>query len=86
MDDLVIEDAASSELKITLGEFLVFIGWMTQIEKTLERSGTLPPMPELNSGKIKGWIQLVQRIEERFHRREKNTKPISSLKRRSLES
>jgi hypothetical protein len=86
MEDLVIEEVASAELKITLGEFLVFINWMTQIEKTLERSGALPPMPELGSGKVKGWIQLVQRIEKRFHRREEKTKPISSLKRRSLEN
>jgi hypothetical protein len=86
MEDLVIaEEAASSELKITVGDFLAFINWMSQMEKTLEHSGALPPMPKLDSPKVKGWIHLVQRLKERFHRREENTKPKSTLKGRSLE-
>jgi hypothetical protein len=86
MEDLLIEEAASSELKITLGDLLVFIHWMTEMEKSLERSVALPRMPELDSRKVKRWIQLVQRIKERFHRQEEKTEPISSLKRRSLEN
>ena len=27
-------------------------------------------MPQLDSGKVRGWIQLVQRLEERFRRSE----------------
>ena len=64
MEDLVIEEeGASSALKITLGDFLVFINWMNQTEKSLERGEALPTTPELDSGKIKGWIQLVQRLD-----------------------
>ena len=71
MEDLVIEEeGASSALKITLGDFLVFINWMNQSEKALERGEALPTNPELDSGKVKGWIQLVQRLEERFRRSE----------------
>jgi len=71
MEDLVIEEeGASSALKITLGDFLVFINWMNQTEKSLERGEALPTTPELDSGKVKGWIQLVQRLEERFRRSE----------------
>jgi hypothetical protein len=68
MEDLVIEeeDGASSALQITLGDFLVFINWMNQTEKSLERGEALPTLPDLDSGKVKGWIQLVQRLEERF--------------------
>ncbi len=67
MEDLIIEEeGTSSALKITLGDFLVFINWMNQTEKFLDRGETLPPLPELESGKVKGWIQLVQRLEERF--------------------
>ena len=66
MEDLVIEEeGASSALKITLGDFLVFINWMNQTEKSL-----LPPLPDLDSGKVRGWVQLVQRLEERFRRSE----------------
>ena len=70
MEDLVIEEGASSALKITLGDFLVFINWMNQLEKALDRAEALPTMPDLDSGKIRGWIQLVQRLEERFRRSE----------------
>ena len=71
MEDLVIEEeGASSALHITLGDFLVFINWMNQTEKSLERGEALPTTPELDSSKVKGWIQLVQRLEERFRRSE----------------
>ena len=74
MEDLVIEeeDGASSALQITLGDFLVFIKWMNQAEKSLDGAEALPTLPELDSGKVKGWIQLVQRLEERFRRSEEN--------------
>jgi hypothetical protein len=72
MEDLVIEeeDGASSALQITLGDFLIFIKWMNQTEKSLDRAEALPSLPDLESGKVKGWIQLVQRLEERFRRSE----------------
>ncbi|MGQ0694055.1 MAG: hypothetical protein ACT4OL_00590 [Nitrospiraceae bacterium] len=70
MEDLVIEEGASSALKITLGDFLVFINWMNQLEKAFDRAEALPAMPDLDSGKVRGWIQLVQRLEERFRRSE----------------
>jgi len=70
MEDLVIEDGASSALEITLGDFLVFINWMNHMEKALDRAEAPPVMPELDSGKVRGWIQLVQRLEERFRRSE----------------
>ena len=74
MEDLVIEeeDGASSALQITLGDFLVFIKWMNQAEKSLDRAEALSTLPELDSGKVKGWIQLVQRLEERFRWSEEN--------------
>ena len=57
MEDLVIEEeGASSALKITLGDFLVFINWMNQTEKSLERGEALPTTPDLDSGKVKGWF------------------------------
>jgi hypothetical protein len=71
MEDLVIEEeGALSALKITLGDFFVFINWMNQTEKSLDRAEALPALPDLDSGKVKGWVQLVQRLEERFRRSE----------------
>ena len=72
MEDLVIEEeeGASSALQITLGDFLVFIKWMNQTEQALDRAEAVPTLPDVDSGKVKGWIQLVQRLEERFRRSE----------------
>ena len=71
MEVLVFEEeGASSTLKITLGDFLVFINWMNQTEKSLDRAEALPPLPDVDSGKVKGWVQLIQRLEERFRRSE----------------
>ena len=71
MEELVIEEeGASSALEITLGDFLVFIKWMNQTEKALDHAEAMPSLPDLESGKVKGWIQLVQRLEERFRRSE----------------
>ena len=70
MEDLVIEDSTASALEITLGDFLMFINWMNQAEKSLDRAESLPTLPSLDSAKVRGWIQLVQRLEERFRRSE----------------
>ena len=71
MEDLVIEEAGeSSALKITLGDFLIFINWMNQTEQALNRAEALPGMPDLDSIKIRGWVELVQRLEDRFRRSE----------------
>ena len=70
MEDVVIEEDAPSALKITLGDFLVFINWMNQMEKALDHAEVLPTTPDLNSGKVRVWIQLVQRLEERYRRSE----------------
>ena len=72
MEELVFEeeDGASSAFKITLGDVFVFIKWMNETEKSLDRAEASPPLPELDSGKVKGWIQLVQRLEEGSRRNE----------------
>lgn len=68
MESLAIEEeeGTSSALDITLGDFLLFINWMKQTDKSLDRGEALPPPPDLDSGRVKGWIQLIQRLEERF--------------------
>jgi hypothetical protein len=72
MEELVIEEeeGASSALHITLGDFLVFIKWMNHTEQLLDRGEALPIFPELDSDKVKGWIRLLQRLEERYRRSE----------------
>src|SRR5262249_25418226 len=68
MDELVFEEevGAASAFAITLGDVLVFSNWMDQTERSLDRAEALPPLPDLDSGKVKGWIQGIQRLAERF--------------------
>jgi len=66
MEDLIIEVEASLVSKITLSDLLIFINWMNQMEKALERGVASPPIPALHSDKVRVWMQLVQCLEERF--------------------
>lgn len=67
MNDLVFElDSTTSALKITLGDILVFINWMQQADKAIETGEVLPDAPDVESEKILGWVNLIQKLEERF--------------------
>ena len=70
MQTLITEENAASSLGMTLGDFLAFINWMSKTEKALDRAESLPAVPSLNSAKIRGWIQLIQDLEQRFRQAE----------------
>jgi len=79
MEDLVFEEeGAASPFKTTLGDLLVFIKWLNETEKSLDRAETSPPLPDVDSGKVKGWIQLVQRLEEGFRLNEKKKRAVEA--------
>ena len=66
-NDLVFElDSTTSALRITLGDLLVFINWMQQADKALENGELLPETPEVESGKVLGWVTLMQKLDERM--------------------
>ncbi|MER3424137.1 MAG: hypothetical protein C4293_13865 [Nitrospiraceae bacterium] len=67
MNDLVCELDTSAS-KITLGDLLVFIDWMYQAETALEKGEPLPQRPDMESEKVKGWIGLIHKVEERYRR------------------
>lgn len=72
MEELVFEEeaGATSTFTITLSDLFVFINWMNQSETSVDRGEDLPPLPDLDSSKVKGWIHLIQRLEERVRRNE----------------
>ena len=72
MEDLVIEkDGASSALKITLGHFLVFINWMNQTEKALDRASvSFYTRARFGKGERMDSNQRKNVIGERFRRSE----------------
>ncbi len=80
MDELVFEDelGASSAFAITLGDVFVFNTWMNETARSLDRAEDLPPLPELDSGKVKDWIQLVHRLEERFRGNEEQKQALET--------
>ncbi len=67
MNDLVFElDGTTSALRITLGDLLVFISWMQQADKAVQNGEQVPEAPEVESDKVIGWVNLIQKLEERF--------------------
>jgi hypothetical protein len=80
MEELLFEEeeGASSAFKITLGDVFVFIKWMNESQKSLDRAEAPPPLPGLDSGKVKDWVQLIQRLEEGFHRNEERTMALEA--------
>ncbi len=69
MNDLVFElDSTTSALKITLGDLLLFINWMQQADHSVEHGENMPDAPDLESGKVLGWINLIQKLEDRYRR------------------
>lgn len=75
MEELVIEeeDDSSSALNIPLGDVLAFIKWMHHAGKSLEGVDPLPALPEVGSGKVTRWIQLVHRLGNSVRRNEERT-------------
>jgi hypothetical protein len=80
MEELVIdeEEGASSVLQITLGDSLAFIKWMSQTEKSLDRAEPFPALPHFESDKVKGWTQLIQRLNDRYRRSEEKKMALES--------
>lgn len=71
MEEFVIEeDGPSSALDIPLGDVLAFIKWMNQARNSLDGAYALPNFPDVSSGKVHSWVQLVQRLDQRVHRSE----------------
>jgi hypothetical protein len=66
MEELVIEekDDPSSALHVQLGDVLAFIQWMHHARKSLDGADASPTIPDVASGKVKGWIHLIQQLGE----------------------
>lgn len=54
-----------STTDIKFNEITTFIEWLQPAVRALERGEALPDAPKLGSGEVMGWIQAVQKLEER---------------------
>ena len=57
-------------LKIGLGDFIVFLNWMHHFHHAFEQGDPLPAVPELESDKLRSWVELIQKLEHRYRRGE----------------
>jgi hypothetical protein len=75
MENHAIEKrGAPSALKMTLGDVLLFIKWMNEAEKALDRAEAFPAIPpELDNGTVGMWVQIIHGFEKRFRRSEEWT-------------
>lgn len=56
--------------KVTLGDLLVFINWIQQVQRAYEGGDALPPSPDVDSEQVKSWVHLVGKLHERFRQSE----------------
>ena len=57
--------SATSAVDIKFNEIATFIEWLPPAVRALERGQTLPDAPKLGPGEVIGWIQAIQKLEER---------------------
>lgn len=54
-----------SATDIKFNDIATFIEWLQPVVRALERGQALPDAPKLGPGEVMGWIQAVQKLEER---------------------
>jgi hypothetical protein len=59
------QKSAASATDIKFNEIASFIEWLQPAVRALERGQALPDAPKLGPGEVMGWIQAVQKLEER---------------------
>ncbi len=52
-------------LKLSLRDVLVFVNWIQQVQEALDGAQPLPAMPELESARVRSWVELIQKLDER---------------------
>lgn len=57
--------SATSAVDIKFNEIATFIEWLQPAVRALERGQALPDAPKLGPGEVMGWVQAVQKLEER---------------------
>ncbi len=69
------QKSPASATDIKFNEIATFIEWLQPAVRALERGQALPDAPKLGPGEVMGWIQAVQKLEER--RRESEAIQVS---------
>jgi len=59
------QKSAAYATDIKFNEIATFIEWLQPAVRALERGQAIPDAPKLGPGEVMGWIQAVQKLEER---------------------
>ncbi|MDA2910511.1 hypothetical protein MYX04_06235 [Nitrospiraceae bacterium AH_259_D15_M11_P09] len=66
MNESILEQAGTtSTLDITIRDLAIFANWMQQTVMSLDRGESIPDTPDPVSGQVRGWVQAIQKLEER---------------------
>ncbi len=66
MDESILEQAGTtSALDITIRDLAIFANWMQQTVMSFDHGESIPDTPDSVSGQVRGWVQAIQKFEER---------------------
>ncbi len=71
-EPLTTNQSTEALLKATVGDLLIFVNWMHLTHNAFERGDPPPPAPApaVESERIRAWVDLIQKFEERHRRSE----------------
>ena len=78
MEVLKDKDGETFLFDISFGDLLVFITWMNQSERALNLDEPLPLPPHLTSTKIREWVHMILRLEQRARQAEERQRATES--------
>lgn len=59
------ESAALRPADVKLSELTVFIEWMQQAVRAIERGATVPDQPDAATGEVASWIRIIRNLDDR---------------------
>lgn len=59
------ESASSRSADVRLGELTVFIEWMQQAVRAIEKGETVPDQPNAATGEIASWMRIIRNLDDR---------------------
>jgi uncharacterized Zn finger protein len=71
-------EETASGLGLTLREVTIFIDWLQPAIKALERGQELPGASDLKPGEVLGWVQAIQKLQERWHRSDEKQRALET--------
>jgi hypothetical protein len=59
------ESASARSADVRLGELTVFIEWMQQAVRAIEKNETVPDQPAAATGEVASWMRIIRNLDDR---------------------